>query len=215
VGRELLGLSPFRAENTPSFTVNDANGTYHCFASGEHGDIFTFVMKTEGLAFPEAVERLAQEARVGINPDKGSGRDRTGEAGGLTPRMACGAADQVVQRANNRRDLPMTTEAHMEAFQAKASALAAKAVEFCNGDTAEATVLVAAVAAMLTMMPFNKAATIAVSEARIASRTAEHEAFVDHAIELFVGCYRDAMPMARTSAMVLMRNDAMPAPGRA
>src|SRR5512145_2882860 len=63
-GREFKGLSPFKQEKTPSFTVNDHKGFYHCFASGEHGDIFTFLMKTEGLAFPEAVERLAQEAGV-------------------------------------------------------------------------------------------------------------------------------------------------------
>ncbi len=63
-GRELVGLSPFKAEKTPSFFVNDQKGFYHCFASGEHGDIFAFVMKTEGLSFPEAVERLAVEAGV-------------------------------------------------------------------------------------------------------------------------------------------------------
>src|SRR6478735_7925552 len=63
-GREFKGLSPFKVEKTPSFTVNDPKGFYHCFASGEHGDIFTFLMKTEGLAFPEAVERLAEEAGV-------------------------------------------------------------------------------------------------------------------------------------------------------
>jgi DNA primase len=65
-GREYKGLSPFKTEKTPSFTVNDQKGFYHCFASGEHGDIFTFVMKTEGLSFTEAVERLAQEAGVPI-----------------------------------------------------------------------------------------------------------------------------------------------------
>src|SRR5204862_2067852 len=63
-GREFKGLSPFKMEKTPSFTVNDQKGFYHCFASGEHGDIFSFVMKTEGLAFAEAVERLAEEAGV-------------------------------------------------------------------------------------------------------------------------------------------------------
>jgi DNA primase len=63
-GREFKGLSPFKAEKTPSFTVNDQKGFYHCFATGEHGDIFTFLVKTEGLSFPEAVERLAQEAGV-------------------------------------------------------------------------------------------------------------------------------------------------------
>lgn len=63
-GREYRGLSPFKSEKSPSFFVNDQKGFYHCFASGEHGDIFTFLMKTEGLSFPEAVERLAEEAGV-------------------------------------------------------------------------------------------------------------------------------------------------------
>ena len=61
-GREFAGLSPFNAEKTPSFTVNDQKGFYHCFSSGKHGDQFTFLMETEGLSFPEAVERLASEA---------------------------------------------------------------------------------------------------------------------------------------------------------
>lgn len=63
-GREWKGLSPFKSERTPSFFVNDHKGFYKCFASGEYGDIFTFVMKTEGLSFPEAVERLAADAGV-------------------------------------------------------------------------------------------------------------------------------------------------------
>ncbi len=65
-GREFVGLSPFKSEKTPSFFVNDQKGFYHCFASGEHGDIFKFLMVTEGLSFPEAVERLAQEAGVAL-----------------------------------------------------------------------------------------------------------------------------------------------------
>ncbi|MBZ0208087.1 MAG: DNA primase, partial [Hyphomicrobium sp.] len=76
-GREYKGLSPFKMEKTPSFTVNDQKGFYHCFASGEHGDIFTFVMKTDGLTFPEAVERLAEEA--GVPMPKLSPRDEARE----------------------------------------------------------------------------------------------------------------------------------------
>ncbi len=72
-GREFAGLSPFKTEKTPSFFVNDQKGFYHCFATGEHGDIFTFVMKTEGLQFPEAVERLALEA--GVELPKASAQD--------------------------------------------------------------------------------------------------------------------------------------------
>ena len=58
-GREWIGLSPFTAEKTPSFTVNDQKGFYHCFSSARHGDAFKFLMETEGLSFPEAVERVA------------------------------------------------------------------------------------------------------------------------------------------------------------
>ncbi len=65
-GREWKGLSPFNAEKTPSFYVNDQKQFYHCFSSGKHGDIFTFLMETEGLSFPEAVERLAAEAGVAL-----------------------------------------------------------------------------------------------------------------------------------------------------
>lgn len=65
-GREWKGLSPFQAEKTPSFYVNDQKGFYHCFSSGKHGDIFRFLTETEGLSFPETVERLAQEAGVAL-----------------------------------------------------------------------------------------------------------------------------------------------------
>ena len=65
-GREYRGLSPFKLEKTPSFFVNDQKGFYHCFASGAHGDIFKFVMSTEGLTFPEAVERLASEGQRSV-----------------------------------------------------------------------------------------------------------------------------------------------------
>jgi DNA primase len=69
-GREWKGLSPFNKEKTPSFTVNDQKGFYHCFSSGKHGDIFAWLMDTEGLTFPEAVERLAGEAGLELpKPD--------------------------------------------------------------------------------------------------------------------------------------------------
>ena len=75
-GREYAGLSPFKVEKTPSFFVNDQKGFYHCFASGEHGDIFTFLIKTEGLSFPEAVERLAQEAGVALPKPEAHDQER-------------------------------------------------------------------------------------------------------------------------------------------
>jgi len=65
-GREWKGLSPFNPEKSPSFFVNDQKGFYHCFSSGKHGDIFDFVMETDGLPFPEAVEMLASQAGVAL-----------------------------------------------------------------------------------------------------------------------------------------------------
>jgi DNA primase len=65
-GREWKGLSPFNKERTPSFFVNDQKGFYHDFSSGKHGDIFGFVMETEGVTFPEAVERLAAMAGLAV-----------------------------------------------------------------------------------------------------------------------------------------------------
>ena len=65
-GKEFIGLSPFTSEKTPSFTVSDEKGFYHCFSSGEHGNIFDFVMKTRSLNFGEVVRQLASEA--GMQP---------------------------------------------------------------------------------------------------------------------------------------------------
>ena len=71
-GREWKGLSPFQQEKTPSFTVNDQKQFYHDFSTGKHGNIFDFVMETEGVSFPEAVERLASMAGMplpAVTPD--------------------------------------------------------------------------------------------------------------------------------------------------
>lgn len=61
-GREYKGLSPFNKEKTPSFFVNDQKEAWFDFSSGKNGSIFDFVMMTEGVTFPEAVEQLAQMA---------------------------------------------------------------------------------------------------------------------------------------------------------
>ena len=65
-GRELKGLSPFNKEKTASFFVNDQKEAWFDFSSGKNGSIFDFVMLTEGVTFPEAVERLAQMAGVAL-----------------------------------------------------------------------------------------------------------------------------------------------------
>ena len=65
-GKEFVGLSPFKNEKTPSFTVNDEKEFYHCFATSEHGNIFDFVMKMQNLRFGESVKYLANLA--GMQP---------------------------------------------------------------------------------------------------------------------------------------------------
>ncbi len=72
-GKEFIGLSPFSNEKTPSFTVNDEKGFYHCFSTGEHGNIFDFLMKRKNYKFGEAVRLLASEA--GMQPFKFSKQD--------------------------------------------------------------------------------------------------------------------------------------------
>jgi len=67
-GRNFKGICPFHSEKTPSFIVSDEKEIYHCFGCGEGGNIFSFVMKYEGISFPEAVEHLAK--RVGVTLPK-------------------------------------------------------------------------------------------------------------------------------------------------
>ncbi len=76
-GKEYVGLSPFKNEKTPSFTVNDEKEFYHCFATSEHGNIFDFVMKTQNFKFGEAVKHLAQLA--GMQPYMFSKQDEERE----------------------------------------------------------------------------------------------------------------------------------------
>ncbi len=76
-GKEFVGLSPFKNEKTPSFTINDEKGFYHCFSTGEHGNIFDFLMKTQNLKFGETVRSLANLA--GLQPYRFTKQDEQRE----------------------------------------------------------------------------------------------------------------------------------------
>jgi len=67
-----MGLCPFHNEKTPSFSVNDENGFYHCFGCGAGGNVFKFLMETEGLAFPEAVRKVGDRYGISV-PEQGGG----------------------------------------------------------------------------------------------------------------------------------------------
>lgn len=66
-GTIMKGLCPFHAEKTPSFIVTPDRETWHCFGCGEHGDIFTFLMRRDGLDFRESLSRLAERAGVELS----------------------------------------------------------------------------------------------------------------------------------------------------
>jgi DNA primase len=78
-GRSVTGLCPFHTEKTPSFTVSEERGFYHCFGCGEHGDVFSFVMKTQSLSFPEAVRAVAERFGLPVPTEATSGTRQRSE----------------------------------------------------------------------------------------------------------------------------------------
>jgi DNA primase len=91
-GREWKGLSPFNAEKTPSFFVNDQKQAWFDFSSGKNGNVFDFVMESEGLSFPEAVERLAAEAGVPLPARSADAERQEKKRAGLFDVMEMAAA---------------------------------------------------------------------------------------------------------------------------
>lgn len=75
VGSHWQGLCPFHAEKSPSFDVDPRRNTFKCFGCGEQGDVFAFIMKLDGLAFPDVLRALAYEAGVTI-PDENTSAPR-------------------------------------------------------------------------------------------------------------------------------------------
>lgn len=124
-GRNLKGLCPFHSEKTPSFVVYPQNGSYHCFGCGANGDALGFVMKTDGLDFRGALEKLARKAGVELKPrdEQASALDRARER----LKEACAAAaafyynllrnNPAAAKARAYADKRGLTAATLEAFQ--------------------------------------------------------------------------------------------------
>lgn len=86
-GKEFVGLCPFHNEKTPSFTVNDDKGFYHCFGCGAHGDIIKFVMESEKMPFIEALEYLVAKAGMSMPKPSAAQIEREQKQFGLTEIM--------------------------------------------------------------------------------------------------------------------------------
>jgi DNA primase len=82
-GREFIGLCPFHNEKTPSFSVVEDKGFYHCFGCGAHGDVISYVMQGEGLGFLDAVEDLARRAGLDVPKPTREEHDRALRVVGL------------------------------------------------------------------------------------------------------------------------------------
>jgi DNA primase len=106
-GREHWGCCPFHNEKTPSFSVSDEKGFYHCFGCGAHGDVIGFVMRAGGLPFPEAVERLAGEAGMEVPKATPEERERAKREASLYDVMegACRHYERCLQGKEGREAL--------------------------------------------------------------------------------------------------------------
>jgi DNA primase len=111
-GREHSGLCPFHNEKTPSFTVSDEKGFYHCFGCGAHGDVIGFAMRANSLSFPEAVERLAAEAGLEVPKASPEERERAQREAGLHDVMeaACAYYERMLRAPEGRKALAYLQE---------------------------------------------------------------------------------------------------------
>jgi DNA primase len=103
-GREFMGLCPFHNEKSPSFSVSEEKGFYHCFGCGAHGSAIDFVMNMEKLSFPEAVERLAAEAGMEVPQSSPAERERDMRAKGLLEvvELACKFFEKQLRMPDGR-----------------------------------------------------------------------------------------------------------------
>jgi len=103
-GREYIGLCPFHKEKTPSFSAVEDKGFFHCFGCGAHGDVIGFVMQTESLSFPEAVEQLARQAGLDVPQESREERERAAREATLQGAVdaACGFFEKMLHGPEGR-----------------------------------------------------------------------------------------------------------------
>src|SRR5579885_3379945 len=103
-GREFIGLCPFHNEKTPSFSVVEDKGFYHCFGCGAHGDVISYVMQSEGQGFLDAVEELARRAGLEVPKPTPEERDRAVRIVGLqdAAEAACGVVEASLRGAEGQ-----------------------------------------------------------------------------------------------------------------
>lgn len=108
-GRNYMGLCPFHAEKTPSFTVNEEKGIFHCFGCRAGGSVFQFLMQYDHLTFPEAVERVANRYGIAVErTDRANGQESAGERESLyriNERAAAVYQRLLLDRAEGRKAL--------------------------------------------------------------------------------------------------------------
>jgi len=106
-GREHTGLCPFHNEKTPSFSVSEEKGFFHCFGCGAHGDIIGFAMRIENLSFPEAVQRLADEVGLVVPQTSPKEREFAHRKAGLLEIMdkACDFFEQNIRSQSGKEGL--------------------------------------------------------------------------------------------------------------
>ena len=135
-GNEFAGLSPFTKEKTPSFFVNDQKGFFHCFSSGKHGDVISFLQETQNLSFHEAVERLAEDAGMELPRETPGEAERVQKQSGLAE--ACAAAAQffeaMLTRAPGREASAYLDRRSVSAAQISAFRIGYAPAANANGD---------------------------------------------------------------------------------
>jgi DNA primase len=98
-GSNHSGLCPFHSERSPSFSVSEQKQLYHCFGCNRSGDLVTFIQELHGLSFPEAVEELAERARVAL-PKDWSDEDGSDDPEVRAKRAAAREKIQLAQKLN-------------------------------------------------------------------------------------------------------------------